>query len=101
MEHQGHATGHGLGRFRLAASGRALEAGSLAPVPAEINGLLRVPAAERTETQRRNLALAILTERNAQSLAALPAPQLVYAVTRDFPPDGNFSPPQQMRVSCC
>ena len=98
LEHQGGAPGHGLGRFRLSASGDAASAGALALPSAEVAALLRVPAGERTATQRRDLALAVLALNNDRALAALPAPQFVYAVTRDFPPDGeNFKPSPQPR----
>ena len=60
--------------------------------------MLRVPAGERTAVQRQDLALAVLKAENQRALAALPAPQFVYAVTRDFPPDGdNFKPSPQPR----
>jgi hypothetical protein len=97
LEHQGGAPGHGLGRFRLSASGEENTA-ALALPPAEVAALLRVDAAELTTAQRRDLALAVLTEENVRNLAALPAPQFVYAVTNDFPPDGvNFTPSPQPR----
>ena len=69
----------------------------LAPPSAEVAALLRIPAAERTDAQRRDLALAVLATDNERDLAALPAPQRVYAVARDFPIDGNFKPPAQPR----
>jgi len=97
LEHQGAAAGHGLGRFRLSASRDAAVTVAIAPPPADIAALAAMPTAERTESQRRDLALAVLTTLNARALAALPAPGLVYAVARDFPPDGNFKPSAQPR----
>jgi len=70
----------------------------LAPFPAELTAILRVPVGERTAAQREELARAVLKIENQRSLAALPDPQFVYAVTRDFPPDGeNFKPSPQPR----
>jgi hypothetical protein len=97
LEHQGGAPGHGLGRFRLSASGEANTA-ALALPPAGVAALLRVDAAKLSAAQRRDLALAVLSEENERNLAALPPPQFVYAVTNDFPPDGvNFTPSPQPR----
>jgi hypothetical protein len=57
-----------------------------------------VPAGERTPAQRHELALAVLKAENQSALDALPAPQFVYAVTRDFPADGeNFKPSPKPR----
>ena len=98
LEHQGGATGHGLGRFRLSASGDATVASALAPPPAGVAAILKIPAGQRTEAQRRELTLAVLEANTERALAALPAPQFVYAVTNDFPPDGvNFTPSPQPR----
>ncbi len=93
LEHQGGTPGHALGRFRLSASGDATAVDALAPPPAEVTALLRVPARERTAAQRQALALAVLRIANERALAQLPAPLFVYAVARDFPVDGNFKPP--------
>jgi len=99
LEHQAAAPGHGLGRFRLSASDSTPAAGaSLAPLPEKLAAILRVAATQRTPEQRHELALAVLAMENQRALAALPAPELVYAVTRDFPPDGpNFKPSPQPR----
>ena len=98
LEHQAGAPGHGIGRFRLSASDAAPAAAVLAPLSGELAAILRVPAGERTPAQCQELALAVLKAENQRALAALPAPQFVYAVTRDFPPDGdNFKPSPQPR----
>jgi len=97
LEHQGAAPGHGLGRFRLSGSDDASVTAAIAPPPAELAALAAIPPAARTESQRRDLALAVLRTLNARALAALPAPAFVYAVARDFPPDGNFKPSPQPR----
>lgn len=99
LENQAGAPGHGLGRFRLSASDAAFATAAVAPVSVELAAILRLPAGERTAAQRQELALAVLTAENRQALAALPAPQLVYAVTKDFPADGaNFKPSPQPRA---
>jgi len=98
LEHQAGAPGHGIGRFRLSGSDAAPTNVILAPFPAELTAILRVPVGERTAAQREELARAVLKIENQRSLAALPDPQFVYAVTRDFPPDGeNFKPSPQPR----
>ena len=100
LEFQDGVKGHGIGRFRLSASDDAPvnAVAARAPLPAEIAALLRVPANQRTRAQRDDLALAVLKTENQRALAALPAAQLVYAVTRDFTSDGkNFTPPPQPR----
>jgi len=99
LEHQAGAKGHGIGRFRLSASDAVPSTLTLAPLATELTMILRLPASDRTSAQRQELALAVLKMENQQALAALPAPQFVYAVTRDFPPDGeNFKPSPQPRL---
>ena len=91
LEHNG-TTGHQLGRFRLTFCTDALSADRRAPVPAAFVELLRLPDAQRTPEQRRDIALHILASEVEAELATLPAPQFVYAATRDFPPNGSFKP---------
>jgi hypothetical protein len=99
LEFQDGVTGHGIGRFRLSASDAKPDSvAALAPLPTELVEILRVPATERTAAQRQELALAVLQLENERALAALPPPRFVYAVARDFPPDGpNFKPSPQPR----
>ncbi len=98
LEHQAGAPGHGIGRFRLSANDEAPDAAFTARLSIDLAAIVRVPARERTVAQRHELALALLNAKNQRALAALPAPQFVYAVTRDFPPDGdNFKPSPQPR----
>lgn len=98
LENQGGAPGHGIGRFRLSGSAAVVGSSVLAPLPLELTTILRLPAMNRTPAQRQTLALAVLKQENQRALAALPPPQFVYAVTRDFPPDGeNFKPSPQPR----
>jgi hypothetical protein len=99
LENLAGAPGHGIGRFRLSASDAASTTAPLAPLPASLSAILHVPAGERTPAQRQELALAVLKSENQRALAALPPPEFVYAVTRDFPPDGeNFKPSPHPRL---
>ncbi len=98
LEHQAGAPGHGIGRFRLSTSGAAAGTATLAPVSTELAAILKVPTLERTPAQQQGIALTVLKAANQRAIAALPSPQSVYAVTRDFPPDGeNFKPSPQPR----
>ena len=91
LEHNG-MTAHQLGRFRLSFCTGALSADRRAPLPASVADLLRKPEPQRTPEERRELALQVLAAEVERELAALPAPQMVYAVTRDFPANGSFKP---------
>jgi len=98
LDFQDGVTGHGLGRFRLASSQAAPPNGALRPVAAELTNLLRIPPDQRSLAQRQTLAVAVLKLENQRALAALPTPKWVYAVTKDFAPDGpNFKPSPQPR----
>ncbi|MDA0812096.1 MAG: DUF1549 and DUF1553 domain-containing protein [Verrucomicrobia bacterium] len=99
LEHQDGVEGHGIGRFRLSASDSVSASSPVfAPIPDKVTTILQVPVGQRTPAQQQALAQAVLLLENEQALAALPAPRLVYAVTRDFPPDGpNFSPAPEPR----
>ncbi len=91
LEHHGMAA-HQLGRFRLTAATGSLNAADRAPLPAALAELLRKASGERTPEQRQNLALHVLANEVERELATLPAPQMVYAITHDFPPAGSFKP---------
>ena len=98
LEHQTGAVGHGIGRFRLSVATNAAALARIRPLPPPLRALLETPAAERTPAQKRDLALGILRLQNRAALEALPAPRLVYAISRDFPPDGeNFKPTRHPR----
>jgi hypothetical protein len=63
-----------------------------------LKSILDVPAGQRSLAQRQELALGVLAAENEQAIAALPAQRRVYAVTRDFAPDGpSFTPPTRPR----
>jgi len=98
LENQAGAPGHGIGRFRISASDNVPTGGIPKPLPAELRAIVRVAPDQRTSAQSQTLALAVLKDENQRALAALPKPQLVYAVTRDFPADGeSFKPSAQPR----
>ncbi len=88
--------GHQIGRFRLSVCTDALPADERAPLPAALAERLRrvtVPAPD----ERHELARLILTNEVDRELAALPPPQLVYAATSDFAPQGSFKPSAEPR----
>jgi mono/diheme cytochrome c family protein len=98
LEHHGGAPGHGIGRFRISASDANPATTTFHRLPGGVQAILLVPAGERSVEQRRELALSVLSAENAAAIAALPAPQYVYAATRDFVPDGpNFTPSYKPR----
>jgi hypothetical protein len=98
LENLTGATGHSIGRFRLSVSDLEANSPILQPVSTDLADSLRMPASGRTAEQKQALALAVLKLENQRALAELPTPDLVYAVTRDFPPDGeNFKPSPQPR----
>ncbi|MEZ5324902.1 MAG: DUF1549 and DUF1553 domain-containing protein [Verrucomicrobiales bacterium] len=99
LEHQDGVEGHGIGRFRLSSSDSVpASSPAFALIPDKVTAILQVPVDQRTPAQRKVLTQAVLLLENEQALAALPAPKLVYAVTRDFPPDGpNFHPSPEPR----
>src|SRR5262249_27783184 len=93
---QMHGGGHVIGKFRLSVTGakRRVQAD---PVPPFLRPLLAIPASNRTDVQRAELALTVLRQQCRQELAALPPPQKVYAATSDFPPATNFKPARGCR----
>ncbi len=98
LEFQDGVKGHGIGRFRIFSSDDAPAAVAREKLPTEVTAILRVPSGERTPAQRMELALSVLKEEKQRTLVALPAQQSVYAITKDFPPDGeNFKPSPQPR----
>jgi hypothetical protein len=91
-----HGGGHLIGRPRISVTDAE---GSLSatPVPAEIAPILSTPAAQRTDAQRRTLALHVLRLEVNDAIAALPAPSRVYVATSDFTPENNFKPAAKPR----
>ncbi|HUG91249.1 MAG TPA: DUF1553 domain-containing protein [Planctomycetaceae bacterium] len=96
---QTHGGGHLIGRVRLsvttAAAPLPLDADVLPPDIAEI---VRAPSDARTDRQRARLAAYVVEQKLDRELAALPPPQLVYAGTSEFDPDGRFRPAERPRT---
>ncbi|HUF60845.1 MAG TPA: DUF1553 domain-containing protein, partial [Verrucomicrobiales bacterium] len=85
--------GHQIGRFRLWASAEPIEGQPFSEqLSPDLAALLDLPAAQRDAGQRRELALGLLALEAERNLAGLPPPQLVYAATNDFTPQGSFKP---------
>jgi hypothetical protein len=95
---QTHGAGHLIGRPRLSitTAPRPLSATAEA-VPPAIADILVIASEQRTDPQRADLAAFVLEQQINQRLAALPAPQMVYAGTNDFKPEGSFKPARTPR----
>lgn len=91
LEQAGTAA-HQLGRFRLTFCTGALPEDQRAPLPLRVSQLLGKAESERTQEEQRELTVQILLAEIERDLAALPPPEKVYAITRDFPPNGSFKP---------
>ncbi len=89
---QRHGGGHLIGRARLSASD-AEPPVRLDLLPEFVTAILAVPASERTNQQRLDLAVFQQTEEVEQELAALPKQSLVYSAAADFEPEGGLRPP--------
>ncbi len=97
---QKHGGGHLIGRARLSVT-TAPPPVRANPFPDDIAKILATPAAQRSETQRVELAAFHLKGELHKQLAALPPPQFVYAAASDFVPDGGLVPakgPRPIRV---
>jgi hypothetical protein len=93
---QNHGGGHLIGRPRLSitTAPRPLKGNVVAPALAN---LLAVPAAQRSDAQRAELALFMLREQVEHKLGALPKPEMVYAAAPEFTPVGSFRPAKGCR----
>jgi hypothetical protein len=89
---QNGTTGHQLGRFRLSFCTEPVSDDLRPPAFGAETDLLRISAAQRTPEQQRKVAQAVLAREVDSELAALPPPKMVYAVAKDFPPNGSFKP---------
>ena len=92
-----HGGGHLIGRPRISAT-TTPHPGAAQALPTATAAILAADPAGRTPPQQLELARFLVQWRVERELAALPAPQLVYAVTSDFKPDGNFKPPLKPRA---
>jgi len=93
---QQHGGGHLIGRARLSVTTAARPA-SLSLLPEPLRRILIVPADKRDAGQKADLALHVLKEQVESKLAALPAPQMVYAAASDFKPVSSFKPARGCR----
>jgi hypothetical protein len=91
-----HGGGHLIGRPRLSVTTAARPVRAR-PFPESITQILLVPAGDRTEVQRMDLAAFHLQGRIDTQLAALPKPRFVYAGASDFAPDGGLVPAKAPR----
>ncbi len=86
-----HGEGHLIGKFRLSVTGEDSAAVTSA-LPSDIERILSIPEAGRSEDQQRRLAKFVVNRRINSELAALPKPSLVFAAASDFEPDGSHKP---------
>ena len=93
---QGHGRGHTIGRLRLSVTNSPHPVRAIA-TPDDVASVLATVAEKRTDAQRAALALHVAKSRVAEQLAALPAPQMVYAAASDFIPEGNHTPARGCR----
>jgi mono/diheme cytochrome c family protein len=93
---QNHGGGHLIGRPRLSVTTAPPPIREVAVSPPVAN-ILSVPADQRTDAQKAELALHVLKLRVEEQLAALPPPQRVFAGANDFKQDGAFAPAKGCR----
>jgi hypothetical protein len=92
-----HGGGHLIGRPRLSVTSAAPPV-AISPLPPEINEILAIEKARRTERQFEALALYHRQQTIASEFAALPAQSMIYAAASQFEPDGGLKPPPGPRV---
>ena len=93
-----HGGGHLIGRLRLAITDATPP---VRVVPAGIERIAKMPAPERNEDQRVQLAAYVMSQRIANDLAQLPKPSMVFAAASDFPADASHKPagaPREIHV---
>jgi mono/diheme cytochrome c family protein len=91
-----HGGGHLIARLRLAITSAAKPV-DLVTLPAAIEAVLAIKPEKRTPAQNQELARFVLRGHVETSLAALPAPQMVYAAASDFKPEASFQPAKGCR----
>jgi mono/diheme cytochrome c family protein len=92
---QTHGRQHLIGRFRLSIT--SVPQPGLIASPTEIDSILKVAPAQRTDRQRAELAGFYLGQRLEREAAALPPLQLVYCGTNAFTAIGSFKPTKAPR----
>lgn len=93
---QQHGGGHLIGRPRLSVTTLANPV-QARPVSADVAAILAISPAERTVAQRAQLARTLVDWQLDCQLAALPAPQVVYAACHEFKGGNNFRPSDKPR----
>ena len=93
-----HGGGHLIGRSRISVT-TAIESLALDGelIPAEINLILKKPAAERNDLERAELARYLRQSQVERDLVALPAPQMIFAASGETKSD-PFNPPSKRPV---
>lgn len=84
-----HGGSHIIGRPRISTTSE-LQPEASDPLPIDLATLLAVPKSVRSEQQQQAIAIAYLKRETAHEIAALPEPEMVYAIASDFSPNGNF-----------
>ncbi len=87
-----HARRSKLLARKSAIARRAVAVVSTLDSPETLADLLRKPESQQTPAERRERALQVLAAEVEHELSELPAPRMVFAVTRDFPTNGSFNP---------
>jgi hypothetical protein len=64
----------------------------LQKIPDPIASILAHGRGARSEADRIALTTHYLTNQIRERLSTLPAPAMVYAASKEFPPEGNFKP---------
>lgn len=94
-----HGRQHTMGRPRLSLTTSPLplplDASSL---PQAVAAAIAVPADQRTNQHKADLAVYYLIKKCDGDLESLPPQQLVYAGTNRFQPDGSFKPAEKPRT---
>ena len=88
---QVHGEGHLIGRARLSVTDEPSPS-LVTALPAEVERVIALPKARRTDDERAVLAAFVITQQTAHELAALPKSSLVYAAANDFEADGSHKP---------
>jgi hypothetical protein len=88
-----HGGGHLIGRPRISVT-TATESLALNGdlIPAEINAVLKKPAAERSDLERTELARYVRQSQVERDLVALPVPQMIFAASGETKSDALLPP---------
>ena len=92
-----HGGGHLIGRLRLSATSAKKPVAATPNLPEAVERALAVPAFQRNDEQKAEIAWHVMKLRVDEQLAALPPPPMVYAAASDFKPEGNFTPAKTPR----